>query len=228
MLVFVAGVIALAYPYIAEWWNSRVETKAYAEYNEMLRNFDQSAVKEFFKRADEYNTALQRSSNRFSPTSDMTNWYNDVLDTSGTGIICYVEIPKIDIRLPVYHGTGEGVLQVAVGHFEGSSLPTGQLGTHAVLSGHNGLMSSAIFTNLDRLELGDMFYVTVLGNRLDYVVDEINVVLPDNLDYFGISSTKNYVTLVTCTPFGVNDHRLLVRGSRIDYGDGVNRLKIRF
>ena len=137
-------------------------------------------------------------------------------------------MPDIDVRLPVYHTTEESVLQIAVGHMEGSSFPIGEKGAHAVLSGHNGLISASIFTELEKLDTGDKFYVTVLGNRLEYVVDEINVVLPDDFNYFDIDPDKDYVTLVTCTPFGVNSHRLLVRGERVDYSLEENRIKIRF
>lgn len=227
-IIFLSGVGALAYPHIADWWNAKVETKAFSDYSELVRNFDKETAERFFRDADKYNSNLALNPARFTPSEAATSIYNSIMDTSGTGIICYVEVPKINVRLPVYHGTDDAVLQVAVGHMEGSSFPTGKPGTHSVFSGHNGLMSAMIFTELSKVEIGDVFYVTVLGNKLDYVVDQIEVVWPDNFEYFGINANKSYVTLVTCTPFGVNDHRLLVRGSRVDYSDGVNRIKIRF
>lgn len=168
------------------------------------------------KESLEYNNKLQYNSFRFKPTEEEHLKYESILDISGTGIMGYVEIEKIDVKLPIYHGTSDVVLQKAVGHFEGSSFPIGEKGTHAVISGHSGLSNAKMFTDLPKIEIGDTFIITVLGMTMEYKVDRIETVLPDNINYFELDSDNDYVTLVTCTPYGVNSHRLLVRGSRIN------------
>lgn len=227
-IAFLGGVAALSYPYVSEYINRLHTSRMYSEYMETVRDMDAGKIDAMFDEAREFNIGLMANGSRWLPGGIDKDRYNAILDTTGTGIIGYVDIPKIHIRLPVYHGTAESVLQIAVGHVEGSSFPIGEAGTHAVLSGHNGLMSSSIFTELEKLKTGDMFSVTVLGSRLDYEVSGTNVVLPDDFNYFGISPDKDLVTLMTCTPFGVNSHRLLVHGERVDYGLGKNRIKIRF
>lgn len=225
--MFIIGVSALGYPYLSEYVNELHTSRMYSDYMETVRSMDNGRIDEMFGEAREWNGELLHNSSRWLDGIDLAR-YNSILDTTGTGIIGYVEIPKINVRLPVYHTTDESVLQIAVGHMEGSSFPTGEKGTHAVLSGHNGLISSAIFTELEKLEADDRFYVTVLGNKLEYVVCDINVVLPDDFNYFHIDPDRDLVTLVTCTPFGVNSHRLLVTGERVDYSLEENRIKVRF
>jgi sortase A len=148
--------------------------------------------------------------------------YNSLLDVSGTGIMAYIEIPRINVVLPVYHGTNEDVLQTAVGHLEGTSLPVGGAGTHCVLSGHRGLPSARLFTDLDKLTSGDTFVLNVLDEVLTYEVDQIRIVLPSDLSELVIEDGKDYCTLVTCTPYGINTHRLLVRGKRIESRSTLN------
>lgn len=227
-VTFLIGISALGYPYISDYINNLHTSRMYSDYMETMRNMDNSKIEEMMDEAREFNQGLLYNSSRWLPDGIDRDRYLSILDTTGTGIIGYVEVPDIDVRLPVYHTTEESVLQIAVGHMEGSSFPIGEKGSHAILSGHNGLISASIFTELEKLNTGDKFYVTVLGNRLEYVVDEINVVLPDDFNYFDIDPDKDYVTLVTCTPFGVNSHRLLVRGERVDYSLEENRIKIRF
>ena len=225
---FIFGLLAIAYPYLSDWINKQTTSKLYSDYLDMARSMDTTEVNRMLQIAEEYNVRLLGNSLRWMPSDEANTAYVDMLDTSGTGIMCYIEIPKINLRLPVYHGTEETTLQIAVGHMQGSSLPIGGKGTHAVLSGHNGLVSQSIFTELDRMEIGDTFTLTVFGYKLEYKVDEINIVLPGDFNYFNIDAYHDYVTLVTCTPFGVNSHRLLIRGERIDYTNEQNRLEVRF
>lgn len=226
--MFILGVSALGYPYLSEYINELHTSRMYSDYMETVRSMDTGKIDEMFDAAREWNGELLHNNLRWMEKGVDLARYKEILDTTGTGIIGYVEIPDINVRLPVYHTTDESVLQIAVGHMEGSSFPIGEKGMHAVLSGHNGLISNAIFTELEKLEKGDKFYITVLGNKLEYVVSEINVVLPDDFNYFHIDPERDLVTLVTCTPFGVNSHRLLVTGERVDYSLEENRIKIRF
>ncbi len=152
--------------------------------------------------------------------------YTDTLDVSGTGIMGYITISKIGVELPIYHGTSDGVLQVAAGHLEGSSLPVGGAGTHAVISAHRGLPSAKLFTNLDELEVGDTFTITVLDRVLTYEVDQISIVLPTETDLLQPVEGKDYVTLMTCTPYGINTHRLLVRGKRIENAENQKHIRV--
>lgn len=166
--------------------------------------------------AQEYNEYLQTCVGRFTPSEDESEWYRSLLNVTSDGIMAYIKIPKIDINLPIYHSVDSAVLQVAIGHLEGSSLPVGGEGVHTVLSGHRGLTSAKLFTHLDELEIGDAFSITVLGETLNYTIDNIDTVLPEEMDGLAIEEDKDYCTLVTCTPYGVNTHRLLVRGVRTD------------
>lgn len=160
-------------------------------------------------------TRLSHDESRFNLTDEERAKYEKTLDVTGTGIMGYVEIPKISVSLPIYHGTDATVLQIAIGHIPGSSLPVGGQGTHCVISGHRGLPSARLFTDIDQLREGDLFMLNVLGKTLTYQVDQIRVVLPDELDDLAIDDGQDYCTLVTCTPYGVNTHRLLVRGHRV-------------
>ena len=210
----VITIVFLLYPTVSNWLNEKNSSKAVASYNDTVNNLNEEEIEKVLNEAREYNRKLLYNSNRFSPTQEEHESYESILDVSGTGIMGYVEVEKLDIKLPIYHGTSDVVLQKAVGHFEGSSFPIGEKGTHAVISGHSGLSNAKMFTDLPKLEINDEFTVTVLGKEMKYKVDRIETVLPDNLNYFELDSDNDYVTLVTCTPYGVNSHRLLVRGSR--------------
>lgn len=216
ILVFLAGISLVLYPTVSDYWNSLHQSRAIAGYDSAVSKLDTSRYDEMLAEARAYNEAIRTNPSRFTPTEEETAWYRSLLDVSGTGIMAYVEIPKLREKLPVYHGTDDAVLQIAVGHIEGSSLPVGGEGTHSVLSGHRGLPSAKLFTNLDELETGNIFLIHVLGEELTYEVDQILTVLPYETEALEIEEGKDYCTLVTCTPYGVNTHRLLVRGHRIE------------
>ena len=167
-----------------------------------------------WREAREYNRALAEQSTRYALTEEQKERYEKLLNVSGDGIMAYIEIPKIGCRLPIYHGTKESALQIAAGHLEWSSLPVGGESAHCVISGHRGLPRAKLFTDLDKMEEGDQFFITVLNKRLTYEVDQIQTVLPEETDSLAITEGKDYVTLVTCTPYAVNTHRILVRGHR--------------
>ena len=175
--------------------------------------------------ADAYNRQLNTTPNSFYKP-DLVSGYAQTLDISGTGIMGYITIPKISVELPIYHGTDEGVLQVAAGHLEGSSLPVGGAGTYAVISAHRGLPSAKLFTNLDELEVGDRFTITVLNRVLTYEVDQISIVLPTEIDQLLPTEGMDYVTLMTCTPYGINTHRLLVRGKRVETTESQKHIRV--
>ena len=216
ILVFLIGLSLLLYPSVSDWWNSMHQTRAIANYSETIATLDHSVYEEIWQRAGEYNAALAGRGIRWTLTDEERADYISQLDPGGTGIMGYIEIPKINCSLPIYHGTDAGVLQIAVGHIEGTSLPVGGESTHCVLSGHRGLPSAKLFTNLDQLETGDLFLLETLNETLTYEVDQILIVLPNELDALQIEEGQDYCTLVTCTPYGVNSHRLLVRGHRVE------------
>lgn len=216
ILVFVAGLSLLLYPSVSDYWNSFHQTRAIAQYAEQVANLDEGAYEELFTEAEKYNRSLIGKEDRFLMTEEERTEYESILNISDSGIMGYIEIPKIKVELPVYHGTAESVLQIAVGHVEGSSLPVGGEGTHCVLSGHRGLPSARLFTDLDELVEGDIFIIQVLNRTLTYEIDQIRIVDPDELDDLEIEEDKDYCTLVTCTPYGINTHRMLVRGHRIE------------
>lgn len=191
------------------------QSRAIAEYSEEVERLDEELYQKFWEDAKAYNLTLIGKANRFTMSEEEREEYEGLLDISGSGIIGYVEIPAIDCKLPIYHGSDEAVLQIAVGHIEGSSLPVGGAGTHCVLSGHRGLPSAKLFSNLDKLEIGDTFMLKVLDETLTYEVDQILVVEPDETEALAIEEGEDYCTLITCTPYGINTHRLLVRGHRV-------------
>lgn len=213
--VLAAGIGLLAYPTVSNWWNTVHASRAIAQYNEMVDAIDAAEIQEMLDAARAYNRDLVTDSQRFTPSEEDSARYNSLLDISGTGIMGYVEIPKISVDLPIYHGTEDSILQVAVGHIEGSSLPVGGEDTHVAISGHCGLPSAKLFTKLDTLEEGGRFSVNVLGETFSYEVDKISVVLPDDFFPLEFEDGLDQVTLITCTPYGVNSHRLMVRGSRV-------------
>lgn len=216
ILVLVVGLSLVLYPTISDWWNSRHQTRAIATYSQSVAALDAASYDKIWEDARAYNAALLEKPNRYSMTEEELAEYSAQLNVAGNGIMCYIEIPSLDCTLPVYHGTDEAVLQVAVGHIEISSLPVGGKGTHCVLSGHRGLPSAKLFTNIDQLTKGDRFNLHVLDETLTYEVDQILTVLPENVGALEIDPDEDYCTLVTCTPYGINTHRLLVRGHRVE------------
>ena len=215
IIVFFVGVSVLLYPTVSDYWNSLHQSQAIATYADSVENMDEQDYEKLWDAAVSYNQKLFQSGHGLGLKDEEKEEYNKLLDVSGTGIMSYIEIPKIKCSLPVYHGTDEGVLQIAVGHIEGSSLPVGGLNTHCVLSGHRGLPSAKLFSNLDKLEEGDIFMIRTLDQTLTYEVDQIRIVLPDEVEDLKIEEGKDLCTLVTCTPYGINTHRLLVRGHRV-------------
>lgn len=216
ILVFLAGLSLLLYPSISDYWNSFHSSRAIAEYAGQVAQLDNDRYKSLWEDARLYNEALLQKENRYEFSGEEQAEYRSLLNVSDNGIIGYIEIPLIGCSLPIYHGTDEAVLQIAVGHIEGTSLPVGGAGTHSVLSGHRGLPSASLFTDLDKLTVGDEFLLRILDETLTYEVDQILIVLPYEIDALEIEQDKDYCTLVTCTPYGINSHRLLVRGHRVE------------
>lgn len=219
-VIFVVGLGVMLYPTIADWWNSWHQSQMIAGYTEAVETMTQEDYDALFAQADEYNA--RRLDAGLPILESPLEGYEDTLNIGGTGIMGYVTIDKIDVELPIYHGTGEAVLQVGCGHLEGSSLPVGGESTHAVLSTHRGLPSAKLFTDLDELTEGDTFQVTVLNRVLTYEIDQIRIVLPKELEELDITPGMDYCTLMTCTPYGVNSHRMLLRGHRVETHDLLN------
>ena len=216
VLVFLVGLSLLLYPSVSDYWNSFHQTRAIATYSEEVANLENEQYDELWAAAQQYNRSLTERGNAYVLSEEQKEAYEKLLDVSGLGVMGYIEIPEIDVSLPVYHGTEESVLQIAVGHLEWSSLPVGGESTHCVLSGHRGLPSAKLFTNLDKLTEGDIFLLRVLDEVLTYEVDQTLIVEPQDTASLQIEEGKDYCTLVTCTPYGINTHRLLVRGHRIE------------
>ena len=218
ILIFLVGLSVLLYPAVSEWWNSKVETKAIVDYDNTLSNMSEADYEAEFAAADAYNASLREISMPLINYSEVPG-YDDILNVMGNGMIGYIAIDKINVKLPIYHGTSEGILNVAVGNLSGSSLPVGGESTHAVLSAHRGLPSAKLFSDLDKLKERDTFTITVLNRLLTYEVDHISIVEPDKIEDLYIEEGKDYCTLLTCTPYGINTHRLLVRGHRVENAD---------
>lgn len=225
ILIFLVGLSVMLYPTVSDYVNQKNQSRAVASYSEEVENLSDVDYQAYFDAADDYNRRLAETPDAFYRPEEVSG-YTDTLDVSGTGIMGYITIPKIGVELPVYHGTSDGVLQVAAGHLEGSSLPVGGAGTHAVISAHRGLPSAKLFTNLDELEVGDTFTITVLDRVLTYEVDQISIVLPTETDLLQPVEGKDYVTLMTCTPYGINTHRLLVRGKRIENAENQKHIRV--
>ena len=215
-LILLAGLSLLLYPSVSNYWNSLHQTRAIATYAEEVANLNQDQYDEIWAAAESYNASLADRVNAYQLSDAQKEEYQQLLNVSGLGVMGYIEIPSIDCSLPIYHGTEESVLQIAVGHLEWTSLPVGGESTHCVLSGHRGLPSAKLFTNLDKLREGDTFLLRVLDETLTYEVDQILIVEPQDTAALEIVEGQDYCTLVTCTPYGINTHRLLVRGHRID------------
>ena len=213
-LIFLVGLSVMLYPTFANWWNQNMASHAVTSYKEQIAKIDSGDTERIFAEAHEYNKKLAQISAPFA-NFDKIPGYEDILNISGTGIMGYVSVPNINVELPIYHGTSEGVLQIASGHIQGSSLPVGGASTHAVISGHRGLPSAKLFTDLDQIVEGDIFTINVLNEVLTYEVEKILIIKPDETDKLAIIPGEDEVTLMTCTPYGVNSHRLLIRGHRI-------------
>lgn len=215
VLIMVIGLSLLLYPSFSNYWNDLHQTKAIADYSSVIENMEEEDYSRLWDSAVSYNESLLSRSNRYALSEEQQARYEDELNAAENGVMGYVEIPDIDVILPVYHGTSDAVLQVATGHIEWSSLPVGGKSTHCVISGHRGLPSAKLFSDLDELEPGDIFMINVLNEVLTYQVDQVKIVLPHETEELMIVEEEDYFTLVTCTPYGINSHRLLVRGTRI-------------
>ena len=216
ILVFLTGAALLLYPSVSDYWNSFHQSRAIAVYADQVASLNNDDYDRLWEAARAYNRQLAERENPLFQSEEDLAEYQTLLNISGSGVMGYIEIPKIGVSLPVYHGVEEGVLQIAVGHIPGTSLPTGGKGTHSVLSGHRGLPSAKLFTNLDQLREGDLFLLRVLDETLTYEVDQILIVEPHEVGALAIEPGMDYCTLVTCTPYGINSHRLLVRGHRVE------------
>lgn len=215
VLIMMTGIALLVYPTTADYWNSFHQSHAISEYMETVSQIDDESFHSMWEEADWYNQSLLKKQNRYYLDEEEMKTYESILKVNVTGIMSYVEIPSLKISLPIYHGTDETTLKIAIGHIPGSSLPVGGPSTHCVISGHRGLPSAKLFTEIDQLKKGDTFFLETLGETLTYEVDQIRIVLPNELEDIEIEEGKDYCTLVTCTPYGVNSHRLLVRGHRV-------------
>jgi len=213
-LVFLVGLSVMFYPTFSNWWNSKVQSGLVTSYESVVREMDNTQLLEMLAEADAYNAQIAKLSKPFE-NYDFVAGYYDTLDVSGTGIMGYIDIPLIQVTIPIYHGTSEGVLNIAAGHLEGSSIPVGGKNTHSVISAHRGLPSAKLFTDLDKLVVGDIFTINILGQTYTYEVEEILIVLPYEFSKLEIIPDGDYVTLMTCTPYGINTHRLLLRSRRI-------------
>lgn len=215
VVILLLGIGLFAYPTVSDYWNSFHQSKAVMSYVENVTNLNEEQYEKLWNEAVDYNKKLSENGIQWNMTDEEKKEYNEYLKVDDTGIMGYIEIPVIDCSLPIYHGTDESVLQVAIGHIEGSSLPVGGDGSHCIISGHRGLPSARLFTDLDKLVEGDIFMLHTLDATLTYEVDQIRIVEPTDLSNLQIEEGKDYCTLVTCTPYGINTHRLLVRGHRI-------------
>ena len=216
VLIALVGIGLIAYPSFADWWNSFNQSRAVASYAGTVAQLDTAEYDRLISEAEEYNRKLAEGGLKWKLTDAEREEYESVLDVTGTGIMGYIDIPSIKISLPIYHGTDEAILQIAIGHIEGTSFPIGGEGTHSAVSGHRGLPSAKLFTDIDKLQAGDKFLLQILDRTLTYEVDQIRIVLPQELQDLEIDPYQDYCTLITCTPYGVNTHRLLVRGHRVD------------
>lgn len=216
ILIGFAGLCLMLYPTVADYWNSKTSSKVINEYVDSVQNIDEEAYQSIWEAARKYNETLLDRFDSFHLTEEQQKQYSSLLNVDGTGVMGYLEIDKIGVEVPIYHGIDEIMLQRAIGHLDWSSLPVGGESTHSVISGHRGLPSMRLLTDLDRVREGDTFTLVILNDVLTYEVDQIRIVEPTDLTDLTIEKGKDYCTLVTCTPYGVNTHRLLVRGHRIE------------
>ena len=216
LIIFIIGLSLMLYPSFSDWWNSFHQSRAISTYSEAVANMDNDRYDQIWSAAWDYNRSLIDRPNDYLLSDEQKIQYEALLDIGQNGIMGYIEIPKINVTLPVYHGTSEAVLQVAIGHLEWTSLPVGGENSHCVVSGHRGLPSAKLFTDLDKMEVGDPFLLRVLDEILTYEVDQILIVEPQETKSLMIEEGRDLCTLVTCTPYGINTHRMLVRGHRVD------------
>lgn len=214
-VILFLGIAIMMYPAFSNWWNSRVQSRAIASYDEIVAKMDTEEIERLIKQAHNYNEKLSKVYAPIINANEVAG-YDSILNISGTGIMGYVTIPFINVELPIYHGTSEEVLNVAAGHLKGTSLPVGGNNTHAVISAHRGLPSAKLFTDLDKLVVGDIFTVNILGEVYTYEIEEILTILPSQIEALDIIPNSDYLTLMTCTPYGINTHRLLLRSHRIE------------
>lgn len=214
--IFFVGLSVLLYPTISDFWNEKRQSQAIVNYDDLIVDLTPEDYSDYFSKADSYNEKIRNLSFPFLGHKNIADEYYSTLDVNGDGMMGYITIEKIKVQLPIYHGTSDKVLNSAVGHVEGSSLPVGGVSTHSVLSAHRGLPSAKLFTNLDKVEVGDVFTIRILDRTITYQVDQILIVLPHETDDLNIVQGEDYCTLVTCTPYGINTHRMLVRGTRIE------------
>lgn len=215
VLMLFIGVCGLLYPAVSQYWNTKTQTRVVENYQEILASLKQEDYTAYFQAADVYNSALAELSNPLLDYHQLDG-YNEILNVTGSGIMGYIAIQKLGVELPLYHGVSAEVLNIACGHLEGTSFPVGGESTHSVLSAHRGLPHAKLFTDLDKMELGDTFQIRILDRTFTYQVDQIKVVRPNEISDVQIIKGEEYCTLLTCTPYGVNSHRLLVRGTRIE------------
>lgn len=228
VLILLAGIAIAAYPAFSDYWNSMHQTRAIQHYAERVAELDNEEYIAVWEEALDYNRRLAENPNPWAMEDADIEDYERQLNVDGTGNMGFISIPKIDVNLPLYHGTSDAVLQTSIGHIDGTSLPAGSIhpdpddfskvefGSHSVLSGHRGLPSAKLFSDLDAMEVGDVFYLTILDQTLTYQVDKITVILPEDSSELSLFPGKDYCTLMTCTPYGINTHRLLVRGVRVE------------
>lgn len=213
--ILVIGMSLLLYPTVSDYINSKNQSRAVRDYSAQVASMANDTATKMIEEAQEYNRRVFEVKDALK-RPDKVKGYNKTLDVTGTGIMGYITIDKIGVELPIYHGVDEAVLQIAVGHLPGTSFPVNGDSTHTVLSGHRGLPSATLFTHLDEMEIGDTFQIDVLKEQYTYRIDQIKIVLPYETGDLVVEEGKEYCTLMTCTPYGVNSHRLLVRGERID------------
>lgn len=222
--IMFAGFVLIGYPTFANWWNSFHQTQNVSSYVSQVAAMNHEEYDAMLREAEDYNAEVAKIGNVWNLSDERIAVYNSLLNIDDTGVMGYIDIPSIHITLPIYHGTDEDILQVAIGHLAGTSLPVGGESSHCVVSGHRGLPSARLFTDIDKLSVGDTWTLNILDQTLTYEVDQVRVVKPSNLKNLQIEPGKDYCTLVTCTPYGVNTHRLLVRGHRIPNVQGNARV----
>ena len=226
VLVFFVGLSLLLYPSVSDYWNSFHQTRAIAAYAGEVAALDDGIYDELLEAARDYNQRLAQREEPLNQSEEDLAEYGSLLNLDGSGIMGYIEIPELKVSLPIYHSVDDGVLQVAVGHMPGTSLPVGGKGTHSALSGHRGLPSARLFTDLDQLREGDTFLLQILDETLTYEVDQVLIVEPNEVGVLAIDPEEDYCTLVTCTPYGINTHRLLVRGHRVANAEEAVQVRV--
>lgn len=216
LIIFFIGLSVLLYPAISQYWNSRVQSKAIIDYDRMMQSMSEEDFSAEWEKANDYNDKLRKLPFPLRDYKKLDKQYNAACNIGGDGIMGYIAIDKLQLEIPIYHGGSDTVLNSACGHYEGSSLPVGGESTHSVLMAHRGLPHAKLFTNLDKMQVGDTFVINMMGQELTYEVVQVKIVLPDDVSDVQIVKGEDYCTLVTCTPYGINTHRLLVQGTRIE------------